>query len=377
MIKFGWRYSLLYPCLFIITLGTRSLVNEFIRIVYEDKSFSYISLFSIYFLQIIMCAILSWNNNRKNKSKKKSQFLGIALNEDTKTLDRPDGNLKIIILLIFSAFFECIGALIRKLASSSVLNFDYYYANYRSSEIIIASVLCYFALNTKIYRHHIFSLIIMLLYLIIAIIYEAYLIFFKGKDYKYLLITLFSGMIRVFLDATEKYLFNIDFIDLYKMMVFEGIINTVFTATCFCFDSPSQEFSNFIDFLYKDILKFSVVILLLIVYSIVTGFKNIYRRETIKEFSPMTRILAQSILDPIYIIYGTIKDKKKGKEIDTNQFIVILVFSFIMIFCSCIYNEIFVLYFCGLEKDTHLAVAPSSENYELQYSGTSKSLIDY
>ena len=376
MIKFGWRYSLLYPSLFIITLGTRSLVTYFIGMLY-DKSSSYINLFSIYFLQIIMCAILSWNNNRKNKSKKKSQFLGIALNEDTKTLDRPDSNLKIIILLIFSAFFECIGALIRKLASDSVLNFDYYYANYRSSEIIIASVLCYFALNTKIYRHHIFSLIIMLLYLIIAIIYEVYLIFFNGKDYKYLLITLFSGMIRVFLDATEKYLLNIDFIDLYKMMVFEGIINTIFTATCFCFDSPYQEISIFFDFCHEDKLYFFVVILLLIVYSIVTGFKNIYRRETIKEFSPMTRILAQSILDPIYIIYGAIKDKDKEEKIDTSQFIVILVFSFIMIFCSCIYNEIFVLYFCGLEKDTHLAVAPSSENYELQYSGTSKSLIDY
>jgi hypothetical protein len=322
-----------------------------------------------------MCAILSWNNNRKNKSKKKSQFLGIALNEDTKKLDRPDSNLKIIILLIFSAFFECIGALIRKLASDSVLNFDYYYASYRSSEIIIASVLCYFALNTKIYRHHLFSLIIMLIYLIIAIIYEVYLIFLNGKNYRYLLITLFSGMIRVFLDATEKYLFNTDFIDLYKMMFFEGIINTLNSAICFCFDSPKIELSNFILFYDENKLKFVGVIFLLIVYSIVTGFKNIYRRETIKEFSPMTRILAQSILDPVYIIYELIQDKKKGKEIDTNN-IFILVFSIIMIFCSCIYNEIFVLYFCGLERDTHLAVAPISENYELQYSGTSKSLID-
>jgi hypothetical protein len=375
MIKFGWRYSLLYPSLFIITLGARSIVTELIKRLYHEKSFSFINLFLIYVVQIIMCAILSWNNNRKNKSKKKSQFLGIALNEDTKKLDRPDSNLKIIILLIFSAFFECIGALIRKLASDSVLNFDYYYANYRSSEIIIASVLCYFALNTKIYRHHLFSLIIMLIYLIIAIIYEVYLIFLNGKNYRYLLITLFSGMIRVFLDATEKYLFNTDFIDLYKMMFFEGIINTLNSAICFCFDSPKIELSNFILFYDENKLKFVGVIFLLIVYSIVTGFKNIYRRETIKEFSPMTRILAQSILDPVYIIYEAIQDKKKGKEIDTNN-IFILVFSIIMIFCSCIYNEIFVLYFCGLERDTHLAVAPTSENYELQYSDTSKSLID-
>jgi hypothetical protein len=374
MIKFGWRYSLLSPSLFIITLGTRSIVTHFIKKLYE-KSFSFINLFFIYAVQFIMCAILSWHNNRKNKSKIKSQFLGIALNEDTKKLDRPDSNLKIIILLIFSAFFECIGALIRKLASDSVLNFDYYYASYRSSEIIIASVLCYFALNTKIYRHHLFSLIIMLIYLIIAIIYEVYLIFLNGKNYRYLLITLFSGMIRVFLDATEKYLFNTDFIDLYKMMFFEGIINTLNSAICFCFDSPKIELSNFILFYDENKLKFVGVIFLLIVYSIVTGFKNIYRRETIKEFSPMTRILAQSILDPVYIIYELIQDKKKGKEIDTNN-IFILVFSIIMIFCSCIYNEIFVLYFCGLERDTHLAVAPISENYELQYSGTSKSLID-
>jgi hypothetical protein len=339
--------------------------------VYEEGT-SFLNFFFIYVVQIIMSLILLWKENRKNKSRTKSQFFGIALVENSSVLTRQDSDFKIIVLLIFAAFFELIGALIRRLSSNSVLNYDEIYAKYRSSEIIIASILCYFTLKTKIYRHQIFSLILMFIYLIIAVSCE---LIIGQPDYE-LLITLSSSIFRVFLDTSEKYLFNYDFIDLNKMMLFEGIINTILAASVFFFSSPQQQLSNFISFYDVSGWKFFLTLILLIVYSIVTGFKNIYRRETIKEFSPMTRILAQSILDPVYIIYGAIQNKKKGKEIDTNT-IFILVFSIIMIFCSCIYNEIFVLYFCGLERDTHLAVAPTSENYELQYSDTSKSLIDF
>jgi len=36
-----------------------------------------------------------------------------------------------------------------------------------------------------------------------------------------------------------------------------------------------------------------------------------------------------------------------------------------MVFCSCIYNEIFVLYCFGLEKSTHLNIINSKENLDV------------
>jgi hypothetical protein len=346
IVKFGWRYSLLYPSLFVITLGLRRLVQKGMGEVYKEGT-SFLNFFFIYVVQIIMSSILLWKENRKNKSRTKSQFLGIALVENSSVLTRQDSDFKIIVLLIFAAFFELIGALIRRLSSNSVLNYDEIYAKYRSSEIIIASILCYFTLKTKIYRHQIFSLILMFIYLIIAVSCE---LIIGQPDYE-LLITLSSSIFRVFLDTSEKYLFNYDFIDLNKMMLFEGIINTILAASVFLFSSPQQQLSNFISFYDVSGWKFFLTLILLIVYSIVTGFKNIYRRETIKEFTPMTRILAQSILDPYFIII------EKNNYENTLYFVTILIFSFVMIFCSCIYNEVFVLYVCGLEKDTHLEIA--------------------
>ena len=41
-----------------------------------------------------------------------------------------------------------------------------------------------------------------------------------------------------------------------------------------------------------------LLIFLLIIYFILTYFKNIYRVLTIKIYSPMTRALAESIVDP-------------------------------------------------------------------------------
>ena len=36
-----------------------------------------------------------------------------------------------------------------------------------------------------------------------------------------------------------------------------------------------------------------------------------------------------------------------------------------MIFCSCIYNEVFVLYCFGLQNNTHLEIANQNESLEL------------
>ena len=74
----------------------------------------------------------------------------------------------------------------------------------------------------------------------------------------------------------------------------------------------------------------------------------------------MTRALAQSILDPIYLIINHEEYKKSP-----FFFISALIASFITIFCSCVYNEVLVLYCCGLEKNTHLEIAKQTDNFEL------------
>ena len=59
----------------------------------------------------------------------------------------------------------------------------------------------------------------------------------------------------------------------------------------------------------------------------------------------------------------------------TTSFVLTLIFSFVMIFCSCVYNEIFVLYCFGLEKNTHLEIAKNTDRLMLEENNTLDSNI--
>ena len=365
MIKFGFRESLLFPSLFVLFLALRRIIKYFLEnYVLNDKKVSFLLVFIMFLFEIIISSIFIFFRNFRNKSGVKSQFMGIALNENSETskaLERPDSNLKIIILTIFAAYFEIVGAISRRYLTDSETNSDIYdefHAKYRSSEIFIASILCYFTLKIKIYKHQIFSLIIILVCLIIVFGTE---LIVKENLWFNLLITLISSTCRAFLDTIEKYLFDTNFIDIFKITLFEGIVDLIFSSCLYLFNKPQNELRQ----LFKlETKKFYIALILLTIYAILSGFKNINRRYTVKLYSPMTRALFESILDPFFIIYGFSQDKNKEDKNSLILFIVTLICSIIMVFCSCIYNEIFVLFCFGLEEDTHLHVS-KVKNLEL------------
>lgn len=371
MIKFGWRDSLLYPSLFILFIFIRRLAKLILEIYYPEIKLSYLMITFVFVFELIAALLLLWNQNRKNKSAIKPKFLGIALIKNESLLDRPDSNFKIIVLIIFSSYFEIAGALSRRNVSSGNNSiYDEFHAKFRSIEIILASILCYFTLKNKIYKHHRFALIIIFICLIIVVLSAVLLedekiIFFQNFFY-----TISSSLCRVFLDLVEKYLYEVDFLDIYKVMIFESIIDFIISINYFWLEVPRKEIDTILTI--NDRLKLFYIIGLLMLYTILSGIKNVYRRLTVKKFTPMTRALAESILDPIFIIIGYANTSEKD-ELTTIYFIITLICSLIMVFNSCVYNEVFVLYFCDMEKNTHLAIAKQnnsqgslelSKNYE-------------
>jgi hypothetical protein len=361
MIKFGWRYSLKYPLLFILFIALRRIIKFILETYVADKGmkFSYLMVTLMFIIETIIGSLFLLYKRIKNGPSLNSKFLGISMRKHYKILDRPDKNFKIILLIFFAAYFINVGALSRRLITNKDNNdiYDEYHAKYRSSEIIISSILCFFTLRNKIYKHHIFALIIISICLIIVFISG---IILEKDDRKSLiiniLITLVSSLCRSFLDTIEKYLFQYDFIDIYKLIVFEGWIETLLSLTLFFLPIPQDQIKKLFE---VDIKQIFGIVGLLILYSIFSGFKNIYRRFTVKEFTPMTRALAESILDPFFIIYGFYENKFDNMP----NFIITLICSFIMVFCSCVYNEIFVLYCFGLEYNTHLAVANNNTSH--------------
>ena len=71
----------------------------------------------------------------------------------------------------------------------------------------------------------------------------------------------------------------------------------------------------------------------------------------------MTRALAESFLDPIIIIYSLISDSSDKNLHFWLEYGINIFLSIIMTFCSCVYNDFIVLYFCGLEYNTYLEVS--------------------
>ena len=69
----------------------------------------------------------------------------------------------------------------------------------------------------------------------------------------------------------------------------------------------------------------------------------------------MVTTLQDYVLNPIYLIYyfGAHKDFKNNGKLYVLYFIINIIISLIISFFGCVYNEFIILFFCGLEYNTH------------------------
>ena len=168
------------------------------------------------------------------KTKSKSKYFGLELIHNKQDIKSKD-NIFIILLLIFLAsIFEFVLVII-----------DYYCYRVFKSKIsrlfklriaglstIVSSLLCSYSLNYKLGKHHKISLIFMSVVIIIVIISE---IVFKSSNIliKPYFFAFFLNILRVaiisFIDCIEKYLYEIDYLNPFKLLMFMGILELIYT----------------------------------------------------------------------------------------------------------------------------------------------------
>ena len=98
-----------------------------------------------------------------------------------------------------------------------------------------------------------------------------------------------------------------------------------------------------------------------------SGFKNIYRVNTTKIFTPMVTSSCEYITNPIFIIvdFSLGEDfMAKGERRNYTYFFINLIISLIISFFYLIFNEFIILFFCDLDKDTHLEISKRSSQEE-------------
>ena len=155
-----------------------------------------------------------------------------------------------------------------------------------------------------------------------------------------------------------------DFINPFFLLIIEGPIEISLMSTSFLLSLPLNEITVIKNILKGNNIYTYILILLLFLYFIISGFKNIYGIYTIKLYSPMVRALADSIKDPLLLVYHLFLNDNKDIKLDSFFFWINLLISLIVIFFSFVFNEFLILYFCQLEHETFLEIRKRSFNIE-------------
>ena len=277
-------------------------------------------------------------------------------NKSSKTLG---SEKKKLLLLFFASFFNFIGCIIR---SDDVVNFGTKEENnslleirVRSIQIIISALLCLYTIRLNIYNHQKLSLIIISFFLFVLIIIELYIstnILYKILAF---LISSTSCLFRSFLDVSEKYLLDFEFVDIIKILIYEGLIGVFFYIFYFISNKAYLiHAKNILNQMSEFNWSFASFILLIIIYIFISGFRNAYRVTTNKYYSPMSRALFESTLDPFLFLYNSLTFNRKDEYNNYWVYFSLVIFCLsIIAFFSLVYNDFIILYCCGLQQNTY------------------------
>ena len=367
MLKFGFRNKNFYPLMLLLFIFLRKCLEIILSYHPYKDNIDFIISFLIFFSQSLIGLIIYLFYFKRNKDEVKTAQIQISPTKigkiiliENKTYISNDSKLKKICLIIFASIFNFIGTIIR---SDDAVNFGKKEENnsllevrVRGIQIIIACLLCYFSIRIAIYRHQKFSIIIISIFLLFILIIELYISEKVINKILAILICTLSCSFRAILDVTEKYLFDFNYINVLKMLIYEGIIGIfLFIFYYLSNDTYQKQGKNILKNMSEFDLSFVYFIILIILYIIISGLRNSYRVTTNKYYSPMSRALFESTLDPFVFLYYTLiyKDKDKYGGGYWIYFGLILFFLVIIAFFSLVYNDFIILYCFGLEHNTY------------------------
>ena len=353
MIKLGIRRNLFYPSMLITSTFFRQIDSLIMKKTFknEDLVLTLIMFFSEFIFGLILYKrninFLLNKGNNKNDNKKIKLIYGYH-----KAMSRIDSRSKIYVYIILIAFFD-LAEFIVKLKNYDISpSLD---TRLRSIVTISSAIFSYFLLKIPIYKHHKFSLLIIIICLIIIIILE-YIIDPKDNLFQLTkgLLFIFPGHIfNSFKDIIEKYILEYNYVNPFQTLMIEGAFGSIFTILLFFFERKTlNELKKKYD-IGKGSL--SLLIICLIFYFLFSGGKNIYRILTNKLYSPITKSLADSILDPLLLISFFCFENDFKNNFGILAINIIL--SLILVLSACFYNELFVLFCWKLEENTYLEVS--------------------
>ena len=360
MLKVKLRRNLIYLFIYFISTFIRDIVNMIIIILFRvalNYTFLYIMVLGEIFGGL---SIYLYQCNSKKKQKA-IKYFGISLLSNINNQRVKDSIFKKIVLLFFAAFFDIFQFYF------GLIYFPVYisrnvYLRLASIQTIASSLICAYALRFKIKKHHKFSLTMLGIFLCLTFVIESLFranINTLGKFLICHLIVCYYLIIDSFNNCIEKYLVDANYMNPFKILMFEGLFNA-FIALIISLIKKNG-FSEIIDcYNMLPTKKFILLIFLLFLNFVLSMIVNSYKIYCNVIYSPMARSLINYLMNPLFNIYFYFSKIEFNSNI--LYFIISEIMSLIVDFFGCIYNEYIIIYCCGLEYETKDAIAERAFN---------------
>ena len=290
---------------------------------------------------ILLYIIYYFKTRTRTKTKRKEEIL--FMKKTYGNNKKSDNNKFKIFFLILT-----IGIGFHNYISSKMLLKGKTIFEIRIYHVIFNTIFCKIILGYSIYRHHLLSLIL----IIIGWILISIPIFIKltTDDIYYNILFFFGAIFYPLYLVLLKYIIENLFISVYLGMFFIGItlliISTILTVlNSFIIYSNMYDLINIFDFAYDKLLIF-------LAFASGTIVKFIFC-VIINNFSPNIFVLTNVISSIITWIYNVGYKKKP----DTTSNLICLSIGYFIILISClIYNEIIILHFCKFNRNTNVFI---------------------
>ena len=225
--------------------------------------------------------------------------------------------------------------------------------------ILAVIIFSYFFLHTNFYRHHVFSLVINLICVIILTAIDLTKIFEAGGNVStsiiYLFVRIFSESLYSLEDVIAKIIFFYYFYSTFGLLVSKSIIHffylIIFNIPFIFIKLGNNEGDQYIVFSkVAEDLKNKKNIVIFSIYIITSFFYNNLYLKIIDVFSPNHLAIGKIFENFGVFIIDLIVNGVDSEENLIIRFIIFIV----LILSSFIFNEYLVINICGLSKNTKL-----------------------
>lgn len=226
----------------------------------------------------------------------------------------------------------------------------------RCLRLLSDSIFCYFFLSYKVYRHHVFSIVLLIIGVSLSIKAD---ITELSIEYYFILFYLFHNVLLSIRDCIEKWLMQNQYFNPLRLLLVKGLIGTSIALIMIMITTITDCSSDFCEDLFEMmtlIFKSLSLAFYFVFYFVCSSLYNLFC-VLIKDYYTPTFI---AVSDCASLIIWTIYfEISTNNQIHSYAFIII---GFILILIGCVvYNEIVIIYLFGFEVNTKKKIIERSE----------------